>query len=77
MLYSIVLNTGTSISMLFFISYSTVYLNLLFFRFVASLQYPPACYLFRACETVARCGDDCEFSLTGGQPNYYYGQLWG
>ena len=68
MLYSIVLNTGTSISMLFFISYSTVYLNLLFFRFVASLQYPPACYLFRACKTMANCGEDCEYSLTGGQP---------
>ena len=39
-----------------------------FIRFVASLQYPPACYLFRACKTMANCGEDCEYSLTGGQP---------
>ena len=49
-------------------TYICIYKLPFFIRFVASLQYPPACYLFRACKTMANCGEDCEYSLTGGQP---------
>ena len=34
-------------------------------RFVGSLESPPACYLFRNCDSPDDCGPDCDYSITG------------